>query len=130
MGLLIDTSVLIELERGAESTPTPFQSEQVFLAAVSASELLHGLHRANTAARRARRENFVENILRLLPILDFDLSVARVYAQIWADVRVAGFTVGTHDLQIAATALQYNLTVLTANPRDFRRVAGLAVQTF
>lgn len=129
MGFLIDTSVLIDLERGARSIEPHLQSETVFLAAVSASELLHGVHRANTAARRARREAFVENILRTLPILDFDLSVARVYAQIWADLRAAGFTLGAHDLQIAATAVRYDLTILTANIRDFSRVESLRIQT-
>lgn len=129
MGFLIDTSVLIDLERGARSIEPHLQSVTVFLAAVSASELLHAVHRANTAARRARREAFVENILRTLPILDFDLSVARVYAQIWADLRAAGFTLGAHDLQIAATAVRYDLTILTANIRDFSRVESLRIQT-
>lgn len=129
MGLLVDTSVLIELERGNESIYQRLDAEQVFLAAVSAAELLHGVHRANTAARKARREAFVESILRILPVLDFDLSVARMYARIWADVRSAGFTVGAHDLQIAATALHYDHTVLTANVRDFSRVAGLPIHT-
>ena len=129
MGFLIDTSVLIDLERGARSIEPHLQSVTDFLAAVSASELLHGVHRANTAARRARREAFVENILRTLPILDFDLSVARVYAQIWADLRAAGFTLGAHDLQIAATAVRYDLTILTANIRDFSRVESLRIQT-
>lgn len=71
----------------------------------------------------------MENILRTLPILDFDLSVARVYAQIWADLRAAGFTLGAHDLQIAATAVRYDLTILTANIRDFSRVESLRIQT-
>ena len=45
---------------------TDFTRKPVFLAAVSAAELLHGVHRANTAVRKARREAFVENILRIL----------------------------------------------------------------
>lgn len=128
MGFLVDTSVLIELERAESSLASNFGDQVIYLAAVSASELLHGVHRANTAHRRARRENCVEKILRAIPVIPFDLDVARVYAQIWADLRAKGHNIGAHDLQIAATALHCDLAVLTANARDFNVIAELAVQ--
>lgn len=129
MGFLVDTSVLIELERAESSLASNFGDQVIYLAAVSASELLHGVHRANTTHRgRARRGSYVEKILQAIPVIAFDLDVARVYAQIWADLRAKGHNIGAHDLQIAATALHCDLAVLTANARGFNVVPELTVQ--
>ncbi len=38
--------------------------------------------------------------------------------------------VGPNDLRIAATALEYDLTVVTRNLRDFERVPGLQVENW
>ena len=36
--------------------------------------------------------------------------------------------IGPHDLQIAAVALQHDLTLVTHNAREFQRVAGLKIE--
>ena len=132
MGLLIDTSVLVALERSGSEVAAVDRLgvEPSFLAAITASELLHGVHRAEGAARRARRQAFVEALLDLLPVLPFDLTAARVHAGLWADLRGRGEMIGAHDLQIAATALARDLTVLTRNRRELDRVEGLRVETW
>lgn len=93
------------------------------------SELLHGAHRASTTARRKRRSEFVETLLAHVPVLPFDLAVARTHAAIWADLARAGSRIGAHDLQIAATAMTYDLSVATRNVREVERVDGLSVVT-
>jgi predicted nucleic acid-binding protein len=95
---------------------------------MTASELLHGVERASSATRRARRETFVERILDLVPVLPFDLEVARVHARIWADLSRHGSMIGAHDLAIAATAVRHELAVLTRNVEEFSRVEGLALR--
>jgi len=40
-----------------------------------------------------------------------------------------GQRIGDMDLMIAATALQYDLTLLTNNRRHFERVEGLRIQS-
>lgn len=130
MGVLIDTSVLVALERSG-SAPRDLDrlaGEPAFLAAITASELLHGVHRADGAARRARRQAFVEALLDLLPVLPFDLTAARIHAGLWAELRGRGEMIGAHDLLIAATALAGELKVLTRNLREFARVDGLQVE--
>lgn len=97
------------------------------MSAVTASELLHGVHRANSARRRTRRRAFVEAIFAGVPILPIDLDVARIHAQIWADLRTRGAVIGAHDLFIGATALAHGLTVATRNERHFGRIGGLSV---
>jgi len=39
-----------------------------------------------------------------------------------------GFTVGSHDLIIAATAISLDYTVITANRRDFEKIEGLRLE--
>jgi tRNA(fMet)-specific endonuclease VapC len=126
VGTLLDTSVLIGIERG--STPSELADEEdVGISAITASELLHGVHRAKTAEQRARREAFVTTTLSTVPVLPFDLDTARVHARIWADLASSGNAPGSHDLMIAATALSRGWAVATRNVRDFIRVPGLTV---
>lgn len=130
MGFLIDTSVFVAWERGALSGPRLLEyagNEELALSAITASELLHGVHRANSAQRRARREAFVEAIFAAMPVLPIDLEVSRRHARVWADLRARGEIIGAHDLLIAATALAHGATVATRNAREFDRVDDLQV---
>ncbi len=130
MGVLIDTSVLIQLERSGgppRSLLDRIGDEPAALAAITASELLHGVERASGALRRAARARWVEAVLTGFPVLPFDLEVARVHALLWADLSAQGAPIGAHDLQIAATALTHGFTVWTGNVREFGWVVGLGV---
>ncbi len=120
MAQLIDTSVFIALERqqlDLDVLARLFPDEPIALAAITASELLAGVHYADTEERRQRRQAFVERILFTLPVIPFDLPAGRIYAQLLVDLRKSGQTVGAHDLQIAATALSGGFEVATHNAR-------------
>jgi predicted nucleic acid-binding protein len=130
VGTLIDSSVLIASERGAldlGATLATQGEEPVAIAAVTASELLHGVHRAAIAAHRRRRQAFVEGLLARLPVLPFDLVVARIHASLWATLAARGTNVGAHDLLIAATALAAGYRVASRDLRSFPRIPGLTV---
>lgn len=128
MGLILDSSVLIAAERGrfdmAAFIQTEVPMEPVFISVVSAAELLHGVHRA-VPERRARREAYVEAVLKETPSLPFDLPCARRHAQLWATLEAAGNQIGAHDMMIAASCLRHGLRLATLNEREFDRVAGL-----
>jgi tRNA(fMet)-specific endonuclease VapC len=131
MAVLIDTSILIEVERGRLPLPQLLtvvegDEEDVAIAAITASELLHGVHRL-TGARAARAEAFVEGLLDLVPVMPFDLLEARTHARLSADLHARGIAVGAHDLLIAATALTHDYRVLTRDLRSFPRIEGLEV---
>jgi predicted nucleic acid-binding protein len=98
----------------------------VVIASITASELLEGVHRANTERRRAARESFVENLLGIVPVVPFDLRVARAYARLRARLPRAA-AVGAHDLIIAATAVALDFGVLTRDRRSFPRIPDLDV---
>ena len=140
MGAVVDTTVFIDLERstsregyarsaeliGHRLTECLGPDEEAAIAAITASELLHGVHRAS-AKHRATREAFVESILAVVPILDFDLLAARAHARLWADLAKTGSDVGPHDRIVAATAISLGWQLATANVRHFGRIAGLDV---
>lgn len=130
MGVILDTSVLIAAERGELSLDAlldPFGDEPVAIAAITASELLHGCHRAADAAVRARRFAFVEGLLAVLPVLPFGLIEARRHAELWAECARRGLGIGAHDLLIGATALAQGWRVATRNAAEFARMPGVDV---
>jgi predicted nucleic acid-binding protein len=129
VGILIDSSVLIAAERGdldLDPLLGNLGGEDVAIAAITASELLHGVHRLK-GARRARTEALVERLLASLPVVDFDLAAARVHATLAAELRAKGTPVGAHDLLIAATAVLLDYAVATRDLRSFPRIKGLSV---
>lgn len=133
MAVLIDASVLIEAERGRlDLAPHVARraDEESFLSVITASELLHGVHRADRPDIRAKRSAFVEGILERFPILQVDLTTARAHAQVWAGLAAAGSIIGPHDLWLAATCIAHGLVMVTANAREFERVPGLEVEVW
>lgn len=130
---MIDTSVLIDYERGRlelESNLRGRESEEFFLSVVTASELLHGVHRARDESTRARRSAWVEAVLERFPLLGIDLATARAHASLSADLASAGRLIGPHDLWLAASCLSKGLSLVTSNVREFERVPGLAVENW
>lgn len=130
MGSLIDSSLLVAAERGTLHLETILgeQGDQdIAIAAVTASELLHGVHRAPKGKKRAGREAFVEHLLAKVPVVPFDLVAARTHARLWAELAAKGTPVGERDLLIAATAMSRGFAVATRDSRSFPRIPGLTV---
>lgn len=133
MGLLIDSDVLIAYEReriNLSERIQAHQNEAFFVSVVTASELLHGVQRADTKERQAKRSAFVEAVLEQFPLLGIDLRVARAHARLWAALEARGLMIGMNDSWLAATCLAHDLTIATGNERHFRRVAGLDVEVW
>ena len=106
------------------------EDEPVAIAAITASELLHGVHRLTNIVSRSRAERFVEQLLDAIPVIAFDLDVARVHAQLDADLSARGISVGDADLMIAATAVWLDYRVATHDLRSFPRIDGLDIVTW
>lgn len=128
MGILIDTDLLIDLERGARApeVDAALGDEDRAISVITVSELIHGVLRAS-GATQVRRRAFVEHLLAGLEAIPITEPVARMHAQIWAELAARGAMIGAHDLWIAATALAHGLGVATHNGADFGRVTGLRV---
>lgn len=114
-GVLIDTSVLIAIERGALdlNAVAAGSQEAIALSAVTAHELLRGVARLPAGVRRARSERWLETLLGAVPVIEYDVDVARVHAALWAEMSASGRTLGEHDQMIAATAISLGYDLAT-----------------
>ena len=131
MGLVIDSDVWILAERSGSNLDLARWSKYggAYMSAITASELLVGVERASTAQRKAQRAAFVENLLSIIPVLEFSMPVVRTHARMVAALS-KNVTAGAHDAMIAATAIHHGYAVLTRNAADFKIFAGLKVEAF
>lgn len=128
--LLLDTTVLVDTERGRGQLEDLIgDNDSVAIAAITAAELLVGVHRA-TRRHRDRRKAFVDAVLDVIPILPYDAEVAVVHAELLAEIQRAGRARGAHNLIIAATGRATNRTVVTADPKGFDGLTGVSVSTY
>lgn len=127
MGLIIDTSVFILAEKNNIDFSIYEKYGEAYMSTITISDLLVGVHRANTEARRVKRSAFVEQIIKSVAALPFGEAEARIHSELLCALLNKGNNIGSHDLIIAATAITNNHAVLTNNEADFNRVPGLEV---
>lgn len=131
MGIILDTSVLIEAERGRfdiETFVNGREEEPFGLSVITVAELLHGVHRADSSKRRMRRGAYVEKVIEIFSVYPFEITSARMYAGIWAELQKKGIQIGAHDLMIGSTALALGFSVATFNSRHFKRIESLNLE--
>jgi tRNA(fMet)-specific endonuclease VapC len=127
--LILDSTILVASERRATVLDRLIADEDdVAIAAITAAELLVGVEQAD-ARRRSSRTAFVEELLSVLPIEDYDLATARTHALLLAATRQAGKPRGAHDLIIAATAIRSGRIVITADSRGFVGLPDVEIRT-
>jgi len=134
VGLILDSSVVIAGERRGhtvrhilEQFKTGYGEIEIGLSVVTIVELTHGIQRAGTEERRQRRQAFVDELIRDVPVHPVTLEIARLAGRIEGDEAAQGVTIAFEDLLIAATALQLGFGVVTGNVRHFEVVPGLKV---
>ena len=131
MGVIVDTSVWVNVERGALThidVAEAIGNDNVYLAPPVLAELEYGVNRARTPAQRAKRQSALARI-RKKPCLIIDRDTGELFGRMAAELDSLG-TPSTHrvqDLWIAALAVQNGLRVLTENGRDFQDIPGLEV---
>ncbi len=82
------------------------------------------------SVRRTEAAAHISALLETLRVLPLPLDAARCYAQIRAELQRGGEPIGSNDLWIAAHALAGDLTLVTNNEREFRRVPGLRMENW
>jgi predicted nucleic acid-binding protein len=129
MGMILDTCIWVNVERGRLSPADVADqtgNEPVYLAPPVIAELEYGVHRAPDPAQRNRRAAALARIKRK-PCLMMDKDTGEIFGRLAADLDRAGrpSTHRTHDLWLAALALQHSLTLVTQDRRDFADIPGL-----
>lgn len=112
--VILDTGVLISIERGKLDVDAVLGADDAAIATITAMELLVGVERASATHREARASH-VEALLSGLPIEPYDLSVARVHARLAVEAMSKGRPRSAYDMMIAATAAATNRVLLTTD---------------
>lgn len=127
---MLDTNAISDMVRNPEGAAArraaTVADEALCTSAIVASELRYGLSKKGAVAL-ARR---VEAVLGEVEILPYDASASLSYAQARNALERRGQPIGSTDLFIAAHALSLELTLVTANVREFSRVEGLKVENW
>ncbi len=133
-GFLLDTntvSEMVSLKPDARVLDwiAAADEKRLFLSALTLGEIRQGVAALPQSKKRSRLEAWLEVDLQerfVGRILGIDGAVADRWGWIMAQAQVRGMRLPVVDGLIAATALQYNLTAVTRNVRDFR-IEGLSV---
>jgi tRNA(fMet)-specific endonuclease VapC len=124
---LLDTDTCIHLLQGNEAAlgrARQHSPADLAVSAITRYELLHGVERCPPSWRK-KEGGKVRLLLEHMHILPFTGDTAAHAASLRAGLAAAGRSIGPMDILIAATALEYNLAVVTHNLREFQRVPGL-----
>lgn len=97
----------------------------IVVCSVVKAELFYGAARSNDPPRAmANQQLFLSRFISLV----FDDYAAEAYGRIRGDLAARGLLIGPNDLLIAAIAVVNNITLVTHNSSEFRRVAGLRIE--
>ena len=123
MGLVVESDVQKLAERSGVKLKLGSCSGcgEVYMSAITASELLVGVEHASTAQRRGLRGAFVENVLPIITVLEFSMFVARTHVRIVAALS-NDLIAGAHDAVIAATAIHISICGADAKHSRFQDV--------
>jgi tRNA(fMet)-specific endonuclease VapC len=132
LSLLLDTNVCVAyLNASSETLRRRYENalvegEPFLIPSIVLFELWYGVeHSRQSFANKARLEHFLSLNIE---VLSFSEEDARQAARIRATLEAAKQPIGHYDTLIAGQALARNLTLVTANTREFARVEGLKWQ--
>jgi predicted nucleic acid-binding protein len=114
---LLDTSVIIDLN----SINASVLPAKIAISTVSLAEIAAGPAATDDVAERARRQDRLQRVEATFEPIPFDGEAARAYGRIYAAVVAVGRKPRRRlaDLQIAATALANDMTLITRKPDYF-----------
>jgi len=126
---LLDTNICIFLKNG--KPPQVLEKlkavigQPLFISNITVAELQFGVY--NSLYPERNRISLLE-FLAPFQLLDFDDTDAEQYGRIRKNLKDRGMLIGPMDLLIAAQALAKQLTLVTNNTAEFKRINGLQLE--
>ncbi|MEN3001087.1 MAG: PIN domain-containing protein [Armatimonadota bacterium] len=124
---LIDTDIWLDIMKGVH--PRVREHADAYwnvygrftLSVITVAEVVRGLVRRqqSEALQRWRKE------MDALEILPIDRAIGELAGELYARLELAGTPIGRLDPLIAATALQHQLVLVSANVRHYQRVVEI-----
>lgn len=129
--IMLDTNICIYIlnnkPRDIKSHFDKYELGEITISAISVAELFFGVEKSrfkesNTLALHA--------FLAHLQVLEFGSKEAGAYAKIRKDLERRKALIGAMDMLIASTAMANDLTLITNDSKDFKRVVGLRLENW
>ena len=134
MKVLLDTCVLSEIRRNqgcqlVKDTVAALDDEGIFLSAITIGEIIKGISLLKDTKQKAGLEGWVESLEKHYQdrILTFDVETSRIWGELSATAQKNGKIAAAADGQIAATAKQHGLYVMTRNMKDFEPTEAMLI---
>jgi len=130
MKYMLDTDTFSYLVNGVPQVLESYAAmveHDVGLSIISYGEVLFGVSKQQPSASKQKR---IDYLLDQMPIALIDEDVARHYGQVRSALELSGKPIGPNDTWIAAHALSLGATLVTGNLREYKRVAGLKVESW
>jgi len=128
---LLDTNICIYIrQKRPEEVLRRFRNLRAGEAAISVityGELVFG---ATKSRQRTAALELLAELINWLPALPLPEKAGQAYGTLRADLAARGQMIGNNDLWIASHALAAELTLVTNNEKEFRRVRGLKIQNW
>jgi len=129
-GFLLDTNCISEPVRSRPKTRVlewldAADEDSLYLSVLTLGEIRKGIASLPQGTRRTQLEAWLETDLRprfsgrIVPI---DEAIAHRWGSLTGDAIRRGRTLSVIDALLAATALEYNLTIVSRNEKDFAAV--------
>jgi tRNA(fMet)-specific endonuclease VapC len=130
MTYLLDTNICIYAIKQFPGVIARIRSQprvQVLLSVITEAELRAGAAKSSSPTRALR---VLEDFLAPFNVLEFGSTEAVTYGHLRAKLERAGTPIGPLDTLLAAQAIARELTLVTNNEREFRRVTGLRLENW
>ena len=106
----------------ARTVLVSFSADSLAISLITYGEIYEGIYYGRDPKRHT--QDFLQ-FLRWVPVLSVNKAILKRFAQLRGQLRQSGNIIGDFDILIAATALHYDLTLLTQNRRHFSRIPDL-----
>lgn len=128
--ILLDTNLVSFLFKGdsrVQLYALHLQGQRLAISFMTVAELYQWAAIRHWGARRVKQ--LEQSLMTNYTVLSFDIALCRKWGEVRARCRAMGKPISPEDAWIAATALQYNLPLVTHNPRDFANISDLEIIT-
>ncbi len=128
---MLDTNICIYIQRRHSEKINELYNSikpgEAVISVVTWGELLFGAVKSRKAKAVYKS---LEEFVTIVQILPMPLECAKYYGNLRADLEKRGRPIGMNDLWLAAHAMTLNLTLITNNTREFKRIPNLKIDNW
>lgn len=128
---LLDTNACIRILNNSSSSLIArlreHRTDEIAICSIVKAELFYGAYGSSRIAENLR---VLDRFFKPFRSLPFDDNCVQIFGRIRSDLKYSGTPIGPYDLLIAATAIANDRILVTANTREFERVAGLKIENW